>query len=96
MVILVVWYATTSKSSKKIGKINDSQIANFKKEAKNFCAHLENHIATKTPIQSQFARCARALSLRNMAHNPESCEKLFDVILEKLVGTKRLTLSVGD
>ena len=73
------------KVLKKNCKINNKKIADFKKIARNFYSHLANYIATKTPIQSQFARCARALNMINMAQNPESCKKILDLILEKLV-----------
>ena len=65
-----------TKVLKKNGKINDTTISNFKKEAKNFYTNLANHIATKIPIQSQFSRCARTLNPINMPQNPESCKKL--------------------
>ena len=57
---------------------------------------LANHITTKTLVRSQFARCARALKPINMAQNPESCRRLFDVILKKLISNKHFTLSVWD
>ena len=34
----------------------------FKEVAKNSLATMANHIATKTPIQSYFARCTRSLN----------------------------------
>ena len=55
---------------------------------------LANHITTKTLVRSQFARCARALKPINMAQNPESCRRLFDVILKKLISNKHFTSSV--
>ena len=85
-----------TKVLKKNGKINDTTISNFKKEAKNFYTNLANHIATKIPIQSQFSRCARTLNPINMPQNPESCKKLFDVIIEMLFATKHFTSLVGD
>ena len=41
---------------KRKGTISDTQISRFKEDAKNFLATLANHIATKTPIQSYFAK----------------------------------------
>ena len=75
------------KVLKKNVKINNTKIANFKKQANNFYAHLL--------IQSKLVRCAKALNLINMAQNLESCKKLFYVILEKLVATKHFTSLVG-
>ena len=54
----------------------------FQKETKSFCALLVS------------SRCTGALNLINMAQDPESCKKLLDMILEKLVSTKHS--SVGD
>ena len=81
---------------KKKGMISDTQIARFKEEANNFLATLANHIATKTPIHSYFARCTRSLNPIYMVKDPDACKSLFDCILAKLVSTKHFSSEFAD
>ena len=82
--------------SKKKGMILDKQIVRFKEDAKNFLATLANHIATKTPIQSYFARCTRSLNPIYMVEDADACKSLFDRILAKLVSTKHYSSEFAD
>ena len=81
---------------KNKGTISDTQIASFKEDAKNLLANLANHIATKTPIQSYFARCTRSLNPIYMVEDPDACKRLFDRILAKLVSTKHFSSEFPD
>ena len=76
---------------KKKGTISDTLIARFKEDAKNFLATLANHIATKTPIQSYFARCTRSPNPIYMVEDPDACKRQLDGILAKLVSTKHFS-----
>ena len=77
---------------KKSGKVNDTQIFNFKA----FLPALCSHIVKKTPVQSHFARCARAFNPIHMAECPDSCRKLFNYILQKLVNTQHISFEFAD
>jgi hypothetical protein len=77
-------------------KITDSQILKFKKEAVGFLATLCTHLMEKSPVKSFFARCLRCLSPNYIAECSETCEKLFDRILSKLVSYKLITPDTAD
>ena len=81
---------------KKSGKVNDTQIFNFKRDVKAFLSALCSHIVKKTPVQSHFARCARALNPIHIAEFPDSCQKLFNHILQKLVNTQHISSEFVD
>ena len=69
------------KSSKKI---SDSQILKFKKEAMGFLVTLCTNLMEKSPVKSFFARCLCCY----IGECSETCEKLFDKVLSKLVSYK--------
>lgn len=81
---------------KKDGKINNASAIKFKSDARNFLATLCNHIVNKSPLQSHFARCTRALNPVNMVDTPESCKNLFDRMLQKLVEYKHIQPTIAD
>ena len=78
------------KDSKKEKKVKESAVHLFLQEVKQFLAALCNHLLTKSPINSLFASCCRSLNPVYMAEYPETCKKLFDKILEKLVICKHV------
>ena len=84
------------KKKKKKGTISDTQIARFKEDAKNFLATRANHTATKTPVQSYFARCTRSLNPIYMVEDRDACKRLFDHIIAKLVSTKHFSSEFAD
>ena len=96
MSVLVFRSVTTSKYAKRMVRKTTQKSQISKKMTNNFYTHLANHITIKTPIQPQFARCARALNPINTAQIPDSCKKLIAVILEKLVTTKHFISTVGE
>ena len=57
---------------------------------------MANHIATKTPIDSYFARCVRSLNPIYMVEDLDAPKKLFDRILAKLVSTKHFRSEFAD
>lgn len=81
---------------KKDGKINNASAIKFKSDARNFLATLCNHIVNKSPLQSHFAHCTRALNPVNMVDTPESCKNLFDRMLQKLVEYKHIQPTIAD
>ena len=81
---------------KKSGKVNDTQIFNFKRDVKAFLSVLCSHIVKKTTVQSHFARWARALTPIHMVESPDSCRNLFNHILQKLVNTQHITSEFAD
>ena len=83
-------------SKKKKGTVYDMHIARFKEDAKNFLATLANHIATKTPINSYFARCTRPVNPIYVVEDSDACKRLFDRILAKLVSTKHFSSEFAD
>ena len=84
------------KSMKKNGKVKDTQLLNFYSNTKMFLATLCNHLLTKTPLQSQFARCCRCFNPHIMAEYQPSCKKMFNKILEKLISCRHITTNQGD
>ena len=50
----------------------------------------------KSPLQSSFAHCTRALNLVYMAEKPESSKALFDKTLQKLVEYKQVLPNIAD
>ena len=83
------------------GTISDTQIARFKEDGKNFLVNLANYIATKTPIQSYFARCTRSLSLIYMVEDPGACKsclivfyKSWSVLITSVQSFKRVQAAV--
>ena len=78
------------KDSNKEKKVKESAVHLFLQEVKQFLAALCNHLLTKSPINSLFASCCRRLNSVYMAEYPETCKKLFDKILEKLVICKHV------
>ena len=81
---------------KKKGMISDMQIARFKEDGKNSLVTLANHIATKTSVQSYFARCARSLNPIYMVDNPDAWKRLLDCNLAKLISTKHFSSEFAD
>ena len=73
------------KSSKKI---TDSQMLKFKKEAVGFLATLCTHLMEKNPVKSFFARYFCCVSPIFIGECSETCEKLFDKDLSKLVSCR--------
>ena len=81
---------------KKEGKVTDSKINAFKIKAKKKVCVLCNHIIEKNPLNSYFARLARSLNPINLAEIPESSERRFHTLLQKLVDCKQITSSLAD
>ena len=73
------------------GKIIDSHVNTFKKEAKQFASTLCNHILSKSSFTSYFALAARCLSSISLVVIPDTCEKRFLNLLQKLVDRKLIT-----
>ena len=84
------------KDLEKEEKVKESEVHLFLQEVKQFLATLCNHLLTKSPINSHFARCCRSLNPVYMAEYPETWKKLFDKILEKLVIWKHVTSTQAD
>ena len=81
---------------KSEGKVTDESISKFKRDVRNFLATLCQHVAEKSPLQSYFARCTRALNPINMGETPKSCSNLFDRMLKKLVEYKKILPNIAD
>ena len=81
---------------KEQGKINDSKLHAFKMEAKDFISTLCNHLLSKSPLTSYFARCAKCLDPTTMGEMPDVCKQSFHKMLEKLVEYKQVTSHVAD
>ena len=81
---------------KKEVKVTDSKINAFKVEVKKFLSALSNHIIEKSPLNSYFARLVRSLNPINLAEIPESSERRFYNLLQKLVDCKQITPSLTD
>ena len=84
------------KDFKKEKKVKESEVHLFLQEVKQFITTLCNHLLTKCPIHSHFARCCRSLNPVYMAEFPETCKKLFDKTLEKLVICKHVPSTQAD
>ena len=84
------------KDLKKEEKVKESEVHLFLQEVKQFLATLCNHLLTKSPINSHFARCCRSLNPVYMAEYPETYKKLFDKFLEKPVICKHVTVTPAD
>ena len=78
------------------GKIKDNVIHKFKRECRSFLVILCKHIVEKSPLQSFFAHCTRALNPVYMVEKPESYKSLFDDTLQKLVDYKQVLLNIAD
>ena len=65
-------------------KVTESEVHLFLQEVKQFLVTLYNNLLTKSPINSHSARCCKSLNPVNMAEYRETCNTLFDEILEKL------------
>ena len=63
------------KDLKKEKKIKESEVHLFLQEVKQFLATLFDHLLTKSPINSHFAKCWRSLNPVYMAEYPETCKK---------------------
>ena len=81
------------KSSKSI---TDSQILKFKKEAVGFLATLCTHLMDKSPMKSFFAKCLHCLSPNYIGECSETCEKLLDKVLSKLVSYNVIAPDTAD
>ena len=84
------------KNLKAAKKVTDCHAHNLLLEVKNFHSSLCNHLLTKAPIQSQIARRCRSINPIVMAKYPDSCRKLFERVLEKLVSSKHFTEANAD
>ena len=82
-----------SKSSKKI---TDSQLLKLKKETVGLLTILCTHLTQKSPSKSFFARCFCFLSPDCIRKYSETCEKLFDKVLSKMVSYKVITPDTAD
>ena len=78
------------------GKIKDDLIHKFKRECRSFLTTLCKHMVEKSPLQSSFACCTRALNPVYMAKKLESCKALFDKTLQKLVEYKQVLPNIAD
>ena len=90
-----------SGALKTQGTISDTQIARFKEDAKFFLVNLANYIATKTPIQSSFARCSRSLNPIYMVEDPDACKnclfvfyKSWSVLITSVQSCKQVQAAV--
>ena len=81
---------------KEKGKINDSKLHAFKMEVEDFISTLCNHLLSKSPLTSYFARCAKCLDPTTMGEMPDVCKQSFHKMLEKLVEYKQVTSHVAD
>ena len=81
---------------KREGKITDGHVNTFKKEAKQFVSTLYNHILSKRPLTSYFARAARCLNPINLAEISDTREERFHNLLQKLVDGKLITSLFAD
>ena len=81
------------KSSKKI---TDSQLLKLKKETVGLLTILCTHLTQKSPSKSFFARCLCFLSPDCIRKYSETCEKLFDKVLSKMVSYKVITPDTAD
>ena len=81
---------------KSKSKIKDDAIHKFKRECRSFPATLCKHMVEKSPLQSSFARCTRALNPANVAEKPEFCKALFDKMLQKLVEYNQVLPNISD
>ena len=81
---------------KEKGKINDSKLHAYKMEAKDFISTLCNHLLSKSPLTSCFARCAKCLDPTTMGEMPDVCKQSFHKMLEKPVEYKQVTSHVAD
>ena len=70
---------------KREGKITDSRVNIFKKEAKQFVSTLSNYILSKSPLLSYIAHAIHCLNPISLAVIPDTCEKRFYNLLQKLV-----------
>ena len=84
------------KNLKKEKQVKESELHLFLQEVKQFLAALCNHLLTKYPTTFHLARCCRSLNPVYVAEYPETCKKLFDKILEKLVICKHVTSTQVD
>ena len=84
------------KNLKKEKQVKESELHLFLQEVKQFLAALCIHLLTKNPTNSYLARCCRSLNPVYVAEYPETCKKLFDKILEKLVICKHVTSTQVD
>ena len=81
---------------KREGKITSSHVNTFKKEAKQFVSTLCNHILTRSPSTSYFVSAACGLNPISVAEIPDTCEKRFHNLLQKLVDGKLITSIFAD
>ena len=81
---------------KREGKITDSHVNTFKKDAKQFVSTLCTDILSKSPLISYFAPAARCLNPINLAEIPDTCEKRFHSLLQKLVDARLITSLFAD
>ena len=84
------------KNLKKEKQVKESELHLFLQEVKQFLAALCIHLLIKYPTNSNLARCCRSLNPVYVAEYPETCKKLFDKILEKLVICKHVTSTQVD
>ena len=84
------------KNLKKEKQVKESELHLFLQEVKQFLAALCIHLLIKYPTNSYLARCCRSLNPVYVAEYPETCKKLFDKILEKLVICKHVTSTQVD
>ena len=84
------------KNLKKEKQVKEPELHLFLQEVKQFLAALCNHLLTKYPTNFHLARCCRSLNPVYVAEYPETCKKLFDKILEKLVICKHVTSTQVD
>ena len=73
-----------------VKKITDCQILKFEKEAVGFLATLCTHLMEKNPVKS-FTRYLCCVSPNFIRECSETCEKLFDKVLSKLVSYRVVT-----
>ena len=81
---------------KREGKITDSHVNTFKKDAKQFVSTRCTNILSKSPLISYFARAARCLNPISLAEIPDTCEKRFHSLLQKLVDARLITSLFAD
>ena len=81
---------------KREGKVTDSHENTFEKEAKQCVFTLCNHILSKSPLISYVTHATHCLNPINLAKIPDTSEKRFHNLLQKLVDGKLIASLFAD
>ena len=80
---------------KQKGRIIDSKLHVFKMEAKSFISTLCIYLTSESPLTSYLARYSKSLNPIYMAAMPNTCEKVIDLMFQKLVDCNHIISSVA-